>query len=194
MKHANVLDMRPTQHALGIKDSEHKVKKLKNMTAKQRKAYLLARPIQVVLGPKNIYYIIDHHHLARACWEADIKKVPIEVKSDFSKLSIDKFWIAMRALNFVHPYDQFGQKQMYNLFPVDIRGMADDPYRSLAWASREAGGFTKTFTPFSEFLWANFFRKHIDIEDLRSNFDGSVKKALKVCKSKAAASLPGYKK
>jgi hypothetical protein len=185
--------MRPTQFALGIKDSEHKVKKLRNMSAKQRENYLSSRLIQVVLGPNKIYYIIDHHHLVRACWEAGIKKVPIEVKKDLSKLSMKEFWSTMNNLKYVHPYDQFGKKQRYELFPRDVRGMADDPYRSLAWAAREAGGFTKTFTPFSEFKWANYFRKHIDIEDLRSNFEVAVKNALKTCKSKSAANLPGYK-
>jgi hypothetical protein len=192
-KYVNVLDMRPTQHALGIKDSEHKVKKLKKMSAKQRKQYLSERLIQVVLGPKSIYYIIDHHHLVRACWEAGIKKVPVEVKGDFSTLDMDHFWVTMRRLNFVHPYDQFGEKQMVTLFPRDVRGMADDPYRSLAWAAREAGGFTKTFVPFSEFKWANYFRKHINIEDVHLSFSKAVKRALTICKTKGAASLPGYK-
>jgi hypothetical protein len=185
--------MRPTQFALGVKDSEHKVKKLKNMSAKQRKAYLSDRLIQVVAGPKSVYYIIDHHHLVRACWEAGIKKVPVEVKLDLSHLNIKKFWTMMNHLKFVHPYDQFGKKQDYSLFPVDVRGMADDPYRSLAWAVREAGGFDKVFVPFAEFKWANYFRKHVDIEDVRSDFDVAVSKALKTCKSKSAANLPGYK-
>jgi hypothetical protein len=194
MKHIHVLELRPTQFALGTKDIDFKAKKLKNMSPKQRKRYLTDRPVQVVIGPNKIYYIIDHHHLVRAAWEAGIKKVPVEVKLNLSHMRIGEFWQALNKVRFVYPYDQFGKKQKYKLFPMDVRGMADDPYRSLAWSVREEGGFDKVFIPFAEFRWANFFRKHIDIEYVRSNFDGSVRRALKLCKSSSAANLPGFKK
>lgn len=194
MASKQVLSLRPTQFALGMKEVEAKVKKLKKMTPKQRKRYLSDRPVQVVVGPNDIHYIIDHHHLVRSCWEAGIKKVPIDVKSDLSQLGEKDFWHVMQASHWMHPFDQFGAGGYKpKLFPLDVRGMADDPYRSLAWAVREAGGFEKVFVPFSEFKWANYFRKKIDIEDIRYAFEAALKKALKVSKNKSASSLPGYK-
>lgn len=194
MKHVNVLDMRPTQFAVGLEDVDHKYKKLKKMTAKQRKAYLAERPIQVVIGPKKILYIIDHHHLARACWQAGIDKLPLKIVADMSKIKANKFWHEMFLKGYMFAHDQFGNAQDPDLFPRDIRGMADDPYRSLAWSVREAGGFTKVFVPFAEFRWAQYFRNHIDINILRDNYDKAVKAALMLCKSKSAAKLPGFKK
>jgi hypothetical protein len=42
----------------------------------------------------------------------------------------------------VYPYCQFGEGPRKPLYlPRDIRGLADDPYRSLAWFVRKAGGF-----------------------------------------------------
>ncbi len=58
-----------------------------------------------------------------------------------------------------YPYCQFGQgprKEYY--LPNDIRGLADDPYRSLAWFVRKAGAFENSEKNFAEFTWANFFR------------------------------------
>jgi len=194
MKQLHVLAMRPTQFALGLQEVESKVKKLKNMSAKQRKRFMEDRLIQIVIGPKNIPYIVDHHHMVRACWETGIKKVPIEIKADLSKVQQTSFWHMMSLAHWVHPFDQFGTKQDPDLLPLDIRGMADDPYRSLAWAVREAGGYDKVFVPFAEFRWANYFRKVISIDDLRNNFDRAIKKALKACKTRGGAvDLPGYK-
>jgi hypothetical protein len=184
--------MRPTQFALGLVDVEHKYKKLKKMTAKQRKAYLVGRPIQVVLGPNKIYYIIDHHHLARACWQVGLQKVPVKIVQDFSKSKY--FWGQMKFQNYVYAYDQFGFEQPFAFLPRDVRGLADDPYRSLAWSVREAGGFNKVLVPFAEFKWAQYFRNHININDIRDNYNKAVKHALKLCKTKGPKSLPGYKK
>ena len=194
MKQVAVLALRPTQFALGLREVESKVKKLKKMSPKQRKRFLSDRPIQVVIGPNDVYHIIDHHHLVRACWEVGIKKVPVEIKGDLSGLTEKNFWHTMMTSHWMHPFDQFGNGgHKPKLFPLDVRGMADDPYRSLAWAAREAGGYDKVFVPFSEFKWANYFRKKIDIEKVRSSFDGAVEKALKACKHTQAADLPGYK-
>ncbi len=194
MKTINVLSLRPTQFALGLKEVEVKAKKLRKMTPKQRKRYLADRPVQVVTGPENVHYIIDFHHLVRACWEVGIKKVHVEVKADLSKLPHKDFWHVMALSHWMHPFDQFGNGGYKpELFPLDVRGMADDPYRSLAWAAREAGGFSKVFIPFAEFKWANHFRTRVNIDDIRYNFAKALKRALKACRHTNAADLPGFK-
>ena len=190
----NVLNLRPTQFALGLREVEARVKKFKKMTSKQRKRYLADRPVQVVVGPRKIHYIIDRHHLVRACWEANIKKVPVEIRSNLSDLDPKNFWKIMNISRWMHLCDQFGcNGYKPHQLPLDVRGLADDPYRSLAWAVREIGGYDKVFIPFAEFKWANYFRKKIDIETIRYDFEGAVKQALKACKNKAASTLPGYK-
>ena len=70
--------------------------------------------------------------------------------------------------------------------------MQDDPYRSLAGLLRTAGGYAKDATPFSEFLWADFFRSRIGsdlISDLGPKLMG---KAMTLARSQEARYLPGW--
>ncbi len=60
----------------------------------------------------------------------------------------------------------------------NIKDLAFDPYRSLAWIVRDRHGYLKTDAPFSEFKWANFFRNCIlldqDIRAGKHTFDAVV--------------------
>jgi len=181
--------LRPSQLVLGMIEVENKVKRIKAFTSKQLKKYLADHVVPLVKIDKELY-ILDHHHFVRACWEAGIKKVAVKVVQKINKPK-------QSQLEWMYLVDQFGRKHNvadHALLPLDVRGLADDPYRSLAWAVREAGGFDKVVIPFSEFKWANYFRGEISIQDLRSNFKGSVRVALKLCKQNSAAKLPGYKR
>lgn len=190
----NVLSLRPCQFVLGMREVENKVKKLKRMAPKQRKKYIKDRTVPVVKMGKNLY-IIDNHHFVRACWEVGVKKVPVKIISTIHECSCHSFWNLMSQHNWTYLTDQFGTPERNPLLlPNDIRCMADDPYRSLAWAAREAGAFDKVAIPFSEFRWANYLRHFISIEDVRDNFKRAVKDAIKVCSNKGASKLPGYKK
>jgi hypothetical protein len=177
-----------------MREVEAKVKKIKLMTPKQRKKYVKDHCVPVVKANGHLY-LIDHHHFVRACWETGIKKVHIHIIADKGKIDKKKFWKFMQHNHWVHLGDQFGRSDNDpRLLPLDIRGMSDDPYRGLAWAAREAGGFEKITVPFSEFHWANFLRTRIDLDEIKEGFEGSLKQAILVCRSKAAAKLPGYKK
>jgi hypothetical protein len=66
------------------------------------------------------------------------------------------------------------------------------PYRDLAGAVRDAGGFAKTTAPFSEFLWADFFRPRISAGRIASDFDAAVRKGLDLARTTDAAALPGF--
>jgi hypothetical protein len=57
------------------------------------------------LGPKNRYYIIDHHHLARALHDEGVKKVLVTVTADLKKLEQDAFWIVLDNRDWMHPLE-----------------------------------------------------------------------------------------
>src|SRR5439155_1355494 len=120
---------------------------------------LKGKLVPVVIGPGGKLYMIDHHHLSRAAWEAGRKSVWVEVKADLSKTR--NFWAEMERRKWVYPVDQFGTRRSAEQLPQDVRGLADDPYRSLAGEVREQGGYEKNEAPFSEFRWADFFRSRI---------------------------------
>ena len=131
----------------------------------------------------------------------DMKKsgtapVKVEVVEDFSvsKLSYRDFWKKMVKLNYAHLMDQFGNGPQDALYlPDDIRGMADDPYRTLAWIVRKEGAYEKTNAKFSEFIWADFFRKNkLLVKCGRKGLKDVVGKAVLLAKSNEARNLPGF--
>jgi hypothetical protein len=190
--------------SIGNIEVRRKAEKIHEMGKTEQNEYLHENPVPVVLAAKNTPFLIDHHHMVRACWEAGIREVVIEVKADLSHLKSGEFWEVMKKSHWLHLFDQFG-KGPYEpaQLPIDIRCMADDPYRSLAWAVRREGGFDKCDTPFAEFHWADFFRGHFLIEknrgehlehDHKTWFEESLSRALKLCKTEACKHLPGSKK
>jgi hypothetical protein len=189
-----VHELRPTQFALGMVEVSTKREKLLKMSENERDEYLHDHKVPIVLCRQGQAHLIDHHHLVRACWEAGVHHVVTEVKEDLSHLSDDAFWKAMVERNWTHLFDQLGNgpHEPHHL-PVDIRGLADDPYRSLAWAVREAGVFEKSPEPFCEFRWADFFRKRLQIPRTENGFDKVFEAAKKLAIAPEARHLPGFK-
>jgi hypothetical protein len=70
--------------------------------------------------------------------------------------------------------------------------LKDDPFRSLAGELRRAGGFAKDTTPFSEFLWVDFFRRKIKRKKIEADFAGAMVQALLLARSQEAEYLPGW--
>jgi len=118
--------------------------------------------------------------------------VLVTVVADLSELAPDDFWLVLDHHSWVHPYDEKGRRRDFAKIPKSIDKLKDDPFRSLAGELRRAGGFAKDTTPFSEFLWADFLRRRMDIERVQKNFPGAVKEALKLAKGKEARYLPGW--
>ncbi len=98
----------------------------------------------------------------------------------------------MDAHNWLHPYDAEGRPCAWKELPRDLSGLVDDPYRSLASDVREAGGFAKTQTPYSEFLWADYFRDHIRRRALDSKYPKALERALILARDRDARHLPGW--
>ena len=95
--------------------------------------------------------------------------------------------------DWVYLYDSKGNGPLNPLkLPKNIKDLDDDPFRSLAWAVRERGGFQKTDEPFAEFRWANFFRSKFPAGNANSNMERLIQEALKLCRTPAATGLPGY--
>ena len=195
-KYQPVLSLKPTQFAVGLLEVEYKVSEMKKLKPKKLKKLVEETPVPVVISPWKEVCVIDKHHYLFACWHAGISKVRIEVVKDYSKtkLSYHRFWQKMARDNYAYLYDQFGngpQKALY--LPMDVRGMADDPYRSLAWMVRKEGGYENSTATFAEFQWADLFRKKCLLDSHgRSGFHKAVIRGVKVARSAQAKGLPGY--
>ena len=146
----------------------------------------------MVLGPKGRYYVIDHHHLARALHDEGVKDIAVTIIANLSNLDRDAFWFVMDNRDWTHLFDANGRRRFYGDLPKSVDKLVDDPFRLLAGELRRAGGFAKDTTPFSEFLWADFLRRRMKRKTVETDFDHALEKALQLAKSVDADYLPGW--
>ena len=187
-----ILALRPTQMTVGMREVERKRKAWEEKTNSQRVNELEQHMVPVVLGPGGERWITDHHHLARALHDHGEKQVFVMVVGDLGKAEPTHFWNLMDYHGWTHPFDEKGRRCAYEDLPKSVAALKDDPYRALSGALRNAGGFAKDSTPFSEFVWADYFRNRIKAKDLKHDFEAALAAALKLAKSGAADYLPGW--
>ncbi|MEP6965097.1 MAG: ParB-like protein [Polaromonas sp.] len=184
--------LRPTQITVGYAEVEQKRGLWSGLGKGERQKFLDSHWFPAVRGPKDVFYIVDHHHLGRALLEDGVSQCYVVLLKDLAMLEKDEFWTVMDHHQWVHPYDAKGRRRSVADLPKALGELADDPYRSLAGEVRHAGGFPKDATPFAEFLWADFFRRRIKLSQLQRDPDVALQTALTLCHSPEAAHLPGW--
>lgn len=198
MKKQKILDLKPTQFAVGMLEIDEKIAIAKRYSKKELRKYIDDHVVPVVVSPQGDMYVVDRHHFLCVCHHVGVRKVRIEVVKDLSKskMSYAAFWKWMFKSRNAYPFCQFGEGPRKALYlPKDIRGLADDPYRSLAWFVRRAGAFENSEKNFAEFKWANFFREKRLLDRFGpSSMPVALKKAVSLAQSKQASHLPGFGK
>jgi hypothetical protein len=188
----DVATLRPTQVTVGLAEVAHKRDEWRVLNKKERNKRLKQQWFPSVLGPKGRYYITDHHHLGLALLDEGIESAWVTVQRDYSWLEPDRFWRIMDFHQLTHPYDEQGKRLDYSAIPKDITELRNDPYRSLAGFVRTAGGYAKDSAPFSEFLWADFFRPQITIEVINKSQKLAIEQAVGLARGSEARYLPGW--
>ena len=184
--------LHPTQVTIGLAEVSLKRASWQKLKRKERQAALDNHWFPCVLGPDGRHYIVDHHHFGLALLEEEVKTVSLMLLKDLSFVTKDTFWTVMEFHQWAHPYDADGVRCAYADIPRRITQLKDDPYRSLAGQLRRCGGFAKDVTPFSEFLWADFFRNRVGPEAIKVQAPGFEAKLLKLASSQEARYLPGW--
>jgi hypothetical protein len=192
LKPVAILDLRPTQFTVGMREVKAKRKRWRDERTKKGEEFLGKHMIPVILGPKDRHYVIDHHHLARALHDEGVKDVAVTVIANLSTLDRDAFWFVMDNRDWTHPFDADGSRRPFSDLPKSVDKLIDDPFRSLAGELRRAGGFAKDTTPFCEFLWADFLRRRMKRKAVGTDFDNALGQALQLAKSLDASYLPGW--
>jgi hypothetical protein len=187
-----ILNLRPTQITIGMKEVFRKRDAWKKKTSEDLEKFLASHMVPTILGLGGEHYLIDHHHLARALYEEGVASVFVTVIADLRRLPADHFWNMMSFHGWTHPYDAKGRRRPYSDLPQTVKGMEDDPYRSLAGELRNIGGFGKDSTPFAEFLWADFFRPRIKARAIKADFHAAIEEAMTLAKTGDADYLPGW--
>lgn len=184
--------LRPTQMTVGYREVDRKRADWRSRAGRDGPDFLGNHMIPVVIGPKSVPYLIDHHHLARALHDEGVPHVLVSVVADLGHLKKQQFWTFMDNRNWLHPFDAEGNRHFHGDLPRHVGAMADDPYRSLAGELRRAGGYAKDATPYSEFLWADFLRRRVRAKQVAHDFEKAVAKALELAALHDASYLPGW--
>lgn len=187
-----ISELRPTQMTVGMREVEQKRQDWRGLAPTKSGQFLGRHMIPVVRGPKGRYYVVDHHHLARALYEEKVEQILVSPVADLRALEKDEFWTFMDNRGWMHPFDADGQRHPRTALPKSVADLVDDPYRSLAGELRFAGGYAKDTTPFSEFLWADALRRRVDPKTAKDDFETALQKSLEFAKSPDAAYLPGW--
>lgn len=189
---AKLEKLHPTQLTVGLAEVADKRQEWKKLKRKERVAALDNHWFPSVLGPEGVYYIVDHHHFGLALIEEEVKKASLLVLKDLSFVDPVTFWSVMNFNQWAHPYDGRGARRTFEAIPKSIVDLQDDPYRSLAGRLRRAGGYAKDATPYSEFLWADFFRSRIASDQINDLSPKLQTKAMNLARSQEARYLPGW--
>ena len=216
-----VADLHPTQSAVGLDEVYARAESVRAKSSDALTAYLITRPVPIVIGNNDKFCLTDHHHLARAVWETAKKKneagidannarVVVEVLYNWSVLKDYDFWKAMHDNSWVYLFDHLGGGPLQPaMLPKHIKDLRNDPYRGLAWYVRTHFGYQKRPADFAEFQWAQFFRMRLildnrllkneiqDVDILISEMPAAernaiVEQAIYLARSQEATGLPGY--
>lgn len=187
-----ITSLKPTQMTVGLREVEDKRRQWAAIREEKGADFLGHHMVPVVLGHKQRLYLVDHHHLALALHEEGVKHVLTSIVADLSHLGRQEFWSVMDHRNFVYPFDVDGVRHPIENLPKRIVDLKGDPFRALAGAVRDAGGFAKIDAPFSEFLWADFLRRRVGNKKLRHSFEDAVEEAMQLARSRDARHLPGW--
>ncbi len=182
--------LRPTQWTVGMREVREKRRHWRSVDNPGE--FLGSHLIPVLHGYKERYYLIDHHHLARALHDEGVAEIAITVVADLRRLGKREFWTFLDNRGWLHPYDAAGRRRDWADLPRRVAELEDDPYRSLAGQLRRIGGFAKDTTPFSEFLWADFLRRRIGRRQIDTRFSAALAQSLELARSEAASYLPGW--
>jgi hypothetical protein len=192
VKPVAIKDLRPTQITVGLREVAQRGKEWSGRRRRNAARFLGKHMIPVILGPGERSYLIDNHHLARALYEQGVPSILTLVVADLRKLDEDSFWFVMDNRGWLHPYDERGRRLTHKELASSVKGLKDDPFRSLAGELRRAGGYAKETIPFAEFLWADFLRRRIKRKLVVSEFPKALGQALKLARSDVADYLPGW--
>jgi hypothetical protein len=184
--------LRPTQLTVGFEEVRAKRAEWAGMGRHRRRALLREQLFPAVLGPGGHCYILDHHHFGLALQEEGVKQVWVSVFDDLSWLEPATFWRTLEFRSWAHLFDARGQRREFRHAPQGLKGLEDDPWRSLAGAVRRAGGYAKSPQPFAEFLWADHFRARLARSLLRKQPAEALARGLHLARAHEARYLPGW--
>lgn len=189
---AKLSDLRPTQFGVGLLQVMHEKKQLGKTSAGKLKKTILRKRIAVVIGPDGQLWLVDRHHLSRALWDLDLRKVPVTVVGRIE--TAERFWTNMVESHWAWLYDERGRPRPPEELPLHVKDLPDYEYRSLAGFAEDEHFFSKSGQVFFiEFAWARYFGEQLGWAKVsEKTLETRLEEARRVACLPQAASLPGY--
>src|ERR1700722_8203653 len=107
----SIATLRPTQITVGMREVKAKRKSWRDPPDRKKADFLGRHLIPVVWGPKDEYYVIDHHHLTLALHQEGVKNIATTVVADLRRLPRDAFWVYLDNRGWLHPFDERGRRR-----------------------------------------------------------------------------------
>src|ERR1700736_6892272 len=111
-----ILDLRPTQMTVGMREVREKRKRFREKGKKQSDM-IGKHMIPVVRGPDKYHYVVDHHHLARALHDEGVKDILVTIIADLTMVEEGAFWGVLDHHRWVYPYDAKGKRHHFTDIP-----------------------------------------------------------------------------
>ena len=186
--------LRPTQFCVGFWEVDRRAEKIVHKSPRKLSAYLEEHLAEIVIGPGGLPYLVDGHHIAMVLLKTHLSdSIDAKVRANWRDLDRAEFWDKMKRYGWLYLYDGQGHGPLDpEKLPAKVNQMSDDPYRSLAWAVRKQAGFDKIPASYSEFQWADFFRKRVPLGTGEEGFQQAIETARRLSHSPEAKDLPGY--
>jgi hypothetical protein len=196
-----ISDLHPTQGSVGMAEVRIKAEKLKSEFQRRSESDFLNylrkhnKEEPVTIGPQGIFYITDHHHLARALYDIGVSNTYCTIIDNLSHTKPYDFWKQLEANNEVYLKDRNGNPITPHDLPTSVKDLSNNPVRGSC--GFEKGDESSSGENYLEFQWADYLRAHwaqtgIASEDIDTKFEGATIAALQLAAQKDAANLPGY--
>ena len=90
--------LRPTQITVGMREVNAKRRSWRDHPDRKKADFLGKHLIPVIWGPKEEYYVIDHHHLTLALHHEGVKNIATTVVADLRRLPREAFWVIKHGI------------------------------------------------------------------------------------------------
>jgi hypothetical protein len=94
--------LRPTQITVGMREVKEKRRRWHELPKEKKDEFLGRHMVPAIFGPKERYYVADHHHLALALHEEGAKHVLVSVVADLRMLEREAFWVFLDHRGWVY--------------------------------------------------------------------------------------------
>ncbi|MFN7228962.1 MAG: ParB-like protein [Synechococcaceae cyanobacterium] len=190
-----VADLRPTQLCVGLAEVRSRQSDFRSESRRERSRYLSAKPVPLVRGAGDQYWMVDRHHRLRALLEMDPAATAFGyVVLDVARDEPPQVLAELEQRGWLYLYDGRGLGPLATaVLPTNLLGLHDDPFRSLVWKLKKEGMIKPApLIPFHEFRWGAWLRSRPLPPFSSGRLEPALPAARALARSRAAAHLAGW--